>query len=107
MRRLDKNASRLHRVRQGYKYFWWPAAGGRRAMLQKLGTYISEAWQNAADAEHRASSADSSELRVEYERLAKSWRRLARSFEFAQTLERFILDRDNAGEAPPEPPSGD
>jgi hypothetical protein len=76
-------------------------------MLQKLGSYISEAWQNAADAEHRASSAESSELRVEYERLARSWRRLAQSFEFAQTLERFILDRDEAGEAPPEPPSDD
>jgi hypothetical protein len=81
--------------------------GGGGQMLQKLGPYISEAWQSAADAENRASSADSSELRVEYDRLAKSWRRLARSFEFAQTLERFILDRDKAGEAPPEPPSDD
>ena len=46
----------------------------------------------ALDAENRAAAATSAQDRHDYEALAKSWRMLARSFEFAERLQRFLLD---------------
>jgi hypothetical protein len=74
-------------------------------MLQRLGPYIAEAYEHALDAECQAASAPMPSIRKEYEDLARSWRKVARSFEFNETLERFLMDRDRARDAkPPEPP---
>jgi hypothetical protein len=74
-------------------------------MLQRLGRYIAEAYAHALDAEYQAATAPTFSIRKEYENLAHRWRIVARSFEFNETLERFLMDRDRAREAnPPEPP---
>ena len=44
-------------------------------------------------------------MRIDNERMAKSWRHLARSYQFVESLERFLLDSDKARSArPPEAP---
>jgi len=75
-------------------------------MLQRLGSYIAEAYEHALDAECQAATARAPCVRKEYENLARSWRMVARSFEFNETLERFLMDRDRARDAkPPNPPA--
>ena len=74
-------------------------------MLQHLGDYIANCLVRAADAEQRAAEASSEDMRIDNERMAKSWRHLARSYQFVESLERFLLDSDKARSArPPEAP---
>ena len=74
-------------------------------MLQNLGDYIANCLVRAAHAEQRAAEASSEDMRIDNERMAKSWRHLARSYQFIESLERFLLDSDKARSArPPEAP---
>jgi hypothetical protein len=74
-------------------------------MLQKLGEHIADSRQRAADADQRASNATDPVIRSDYERLARSWRVVARSFEFAESLEKFLLDSQKHRDLlPPKPP---
>jgi hypothetical protein len=77
-------------------------------VLQKLGEHIADALERAAAAEQRARDATDPVVRSDYERLARSWRTVARSFQFAESLEKFLLDsqkeRDLLPPKPPEPP---
>jgi hypothetical protein len=58
----------------------------------------------AAEAEQRAAEAPTEALRIDHERMAKTWRHLANSYQFVQSLERFLIDADRARRAlPPEP----
>jgi hypothetical protein len=74
-------------------------------VLQKLGDHIGAA-ARAAEAERRAVSASDEKLRADNESMAESCRHLARSYEFVESLERFLLDADRARAArEPEPPT--
>jgi len=65
-------------------------------MLQKLGAQIADCWARAEEAERRASDATDPAVRADHERIAKSCRHLARSYEFVESLERFLLDAERA-----------
>jgi hypothetical protein len=68
-------------------------------MLQKLGDHIANCLAQATVAERRASETSDETLRGDYERLAKTWRHLANSYLFVESLERFLLDADKAKRA--------
>jgi len=75
-------------------------------MLQRLGEHISYALKRAEEAEKRAASATDPALRAENESIARSWRMVARSFEFAESLEKFLLDSQKHTDLlPPKPPN--
>ena len=61
-------------------------------MLQKLGDHIANALERAAAAEQRARDATDAELRLDNEQLAESWRLRARSFQFVESLEQFVIE---------------
>ncbi|MGB6797570.1 MAG: hypothetical protein WBE48_13670 [Xanthobacteraceae bacterium] len=61
-------------------------------MLQKLGDHITNCLTRAEDADRRGLEIPDSEAKAETARMAKAWRHLARSYEFIESLERFLLD---------------
>lgn len=65
-------------------------------MLQRLSGQISDCLERAADAERRAAATTDPGLRRDYEHIARTWRQLAASYQFSETLERFLLDRDRS-----------
>jgi hypothetical protein len=73
-------------------------------VLLKLGSHISSCLERAVDAEHRALDAPDSASRRDNELLAQSWRHLARSYEFVETLERFLSEtnKNRKDVIPPE-----
>jgi hypothetical protein len=74
------------------------------AMLQKLGEHIEACLEYAAKAERRAAEATEPDLKADYLALARQWTHLARSYEFSESLERFLLDSQKAKDAlRPEP----
>ena len=62
-------------------------------MLERLGDHIRFCDERAAEAEERAAQADEPE-KSRHLNLAKSWAHLARSYEFSESLERFLLETD-------------
>jgi hypothetical protein len=74
-------------------------------MLQKLGDHIATCLAQAAAAERRAGEAPTEALRIDLERIAKTWRHLANSYHFVQSLECFLLDEDEARRTQPSHPS--
>lgn len=66
-------------------------------MLDRLNDHIQLCYRRAAQAEERAAEADASERDYELN-LAKWWAHLARSYEFAESLERFLAQADSAAE---------
>ncbi|HTV35267.1 MAG TPA: hypothetical protein VMF12_02460 [Xanthobacteraceae bacterium] len=62
-------------------------------MLEQLSNHIRFCNQRAAGAEQRAAQADEPE-KSHYLNLAKWWAHLARSYESAGNLERFLMDSD-------------
>lgn len=74
-------------------------------MLQKLGDHIRACLERAAIAQRRAAEVTDSNLRADYLALAGQWTHLAHSYEFAESLERFLLDSQKAKDVKrPEPP---
>jgi hypothetical protein len=80
-------------------------------VLQRLGDHIANCFARAVDAERRATEAPNEALRADNELMAKTWRHLAGSYQFVESLERFLLDAEQArnaekakGARPPEPP---
>ena len=73
-------------------------------MLLKLSGHISNCLECADSAEQRALEATDPLIRRDNEMLAKAWRHLARSYEFVESLERFLSDtgRNNKDALPPE-----
>ena len=55
-------------------------------MLQRLDEHIADALKRAEEAKKRAASASDPALRADNEMMARSWRTVARSFEFAESL---------------------
>jgi hypothetical protein len=75
------------------------------AVLQKLGDHIETCLGYADKAERRAAETTDPELKADYLALAGQWTHLARSYEFAESLERFLLDSQKAKDAlRPQPP---
>jgi hypothetical protein len=77
-----------------------PEAHGH-AMLQKLGDHIKNCRVRGDDAERRGIELSDLEAKAESERMAKAWRHLARSYEFIESLEHFLLDGRTAKDAVP------
>jgi hypothetical protein len=74
-------------------------------VLQRLGEHIANALDRAAAAERRARATTDAELRQDNERMAQSWRALARSFQFVESLEQFLIDSQrNRASRPPKAP---
>jgi two-component sensor histidine kinase len=59
-------------------------------MLQRVSDQVAECLLRAAEAEERAARSALPATKAEYERMAESWRNLARSYEFQGSLSRFI-----------------
>lgn len=74
-------------------------------MLQKLGDHIANCFARAVEAERPAAEASNEAIRVGYETMARSWRHLAGSYQFVESLERFLLDAAKAKVAPSGPPT--
>lgn len=72
-------------------------------MLLKLSRHISSCLERAASAEERALQSTDSANRSDNELLAQSWRHLARSYQFVESLERFLSETDHSKKSlPPE-----
>ena len=59
-------------------------------MLQKASEEIVECLRQAAAAQARADAIDDPKRKADYEGIARTWRKLARSYEFQGSLGRFI-----------------
>ena len=68
-------------------------------MLQKLGDHIQRCIEQAAKAEARAAEVTDPSLKADYRSLAAQWTHLASSYQFAESLERFLLDAQKAKDA--------
>jgi hypothetical protein len=62
-------------------------------LQQRLSDIMTRALDCAVAAEHEAASAPTAALRLQYERVARSWRILARSFEFSEKMRQFLTGR--------------
>jgi hypothetical protein len=63
-------------------------------VLLKLSEHISNCLERAADAEHRALQSTDSATRSDSELLAQNWRHLASSYQFVESLQRFLSETD-------------
>ena len=70
----------------------------------KTATYC---WQQAAEAEIQAAQITDQHLRAVYLRIAHQWSVLARSYEFADSAEHFLLDAKRTKDANSGQPSGE
>ena len=78
---------------------------GKCSMLQKLEDHIKACLKRASDAERRAAEVADPDLKADYLALANQWTHLARSYEFSESLERFLLNSQRAKDAlQPRPP---
>src|SRR5262245_50790034 len=66
-------------------------------MLQKLSAHIAACHTRAADCRRRADQANDAGAKSELLDLEQSWRHLASSYEFVESVERFLL---SAGKHP-------
>ena len=64
-------------------------------MLQKLSQHISECYDRAADCRQRAEHTTESARKTELLDFERTWTHLARSYEFVESLERFLLAARN------------
>jgi hypothetical protein len=70
-------------------------------MLQRLEEEIRHCYERAANCRQRADITADPQLKADLLMMELSWIRLAKSFEFSQSLERFLSD----GGKPPKLPS--
>jgi len=62
-------------------------------MLQKLGDHIKACLSRAEACRLAAEKASDAEVRKQLTELALQWEHAARSYEFIESLERFLLDQ--------------
>jgi hypothetical protein len=62
-------------------------------MLQKLSDHVAECLARAADSERRAREANDPQLRQDLFDIARRWRHLAESYQFVESLDRFIVEQ--------------
>src|SRR5262249_56403762 len=70
-------------------------AKGEHIMLQKLGDHIRNCFERAAEAKRHADETADPMLKPGHLLLERNWVRLARSYEFVEGLERFLLTANN------------
>ena len=63
-------------------------------MLQKLDTHIRECYFHAAESAELAKTERDQSMRERLLNMERSWTHLAKSYEFVQSLEAFLLDAD-------------
>ncbi len=63
-------------------------------MLQKFSEHIANCFHRAAEADGRAAETTDTRLRADHARMAQTWRHLARSYQFVEALETFLLDAE-------------
>ena len=63
-------------------------------MLQRLAEELRECLEGAAQSEARAADARDPHIQREYLEMAARWRSLARSIEFCQAAQTFLMDAD-------------
>jgi hypothetical protein len=71
---------------------------GVKAMLQKLADHIASSYALAVDCEERAKQAPDEASRTSLLEMATAWRHVARSYEFVESLERFLIDAHKNGQ---------
>jgi hypothetical protein len=59
----------------------------------------AECWRQAAEAENHAAQITDQHLKAVYLRIADQWSALARSYEFADSAEHFLLDAQRIKDA--------
>jgi hypothetical protein len=59
----------------------------------------TDCWRQAAEAENHAAQITDQHLKAVYLRIAHQWSALARSYEFADSAEHFLLDASRAKDA--------
>jgi len=59
-------------------------------VLQKVSEQVAECLRRAAEADARAEVTNGAKNKIEYQRIADTWRTLARSYEFQGSLGRFV-----------------
>jgi hypothetical protein len=67
----------------------------------------TDCWRQAAKAENQAAQITDRHLRIVYLRIAKQWSTLARSYEFAESAEQFLLDAKRTKDANSRQHSGE
>src|SRR5215469_4512461 len=67
----------------------------------------TDCWRQAAEAEIQAAQITDPHLKVVYLRIAHQWSVLARSYEFADSAECFLLDAKRTKDANSQQPSGE
>jgi len=70
-------------------------------MLQQTSEEVAECLRRAAEAEACAEATNNAKFKAEYQRIAKTWRTLARSYEFEGSLGRFISFNESRKKALP------
>jgi hypothetical protein len=73
-------------------------------MIEKLNKHITDCLDQAAEAERRAAELVDSALQTRNERMSQMWRHLARSYQFVESLQRFLLDEKTRAPQPPDAP---
>ena len=73
--------------------------------LQRLGDHISACLQRADECRQAAASETDERVRTQLLEMERQWRHVAKSYEFIESLERFLLDQQKnalpqAGENP-------
>ena len=67
----------------------------------------TDCWRQAAEAEIQAAQITDQHLKAVYQRIAHQWSALARSYEFADSAENFLLDAKRTKDANSQQPSGE
>ena len=67
----------------------------------------TDCWRQAADAEIQAAQITDPHLKAVYLRIAQQWSVLARSYEFADSAELFLLDAKRTKDANSRQPNGE
>jgi hypothetical protein len=70
-------------------------------MLQRLGQYISACLRRADECRQAAAAENDQRIRSQLLHLERQWQHAAKSYEFIETLEQFLLDQHN-NSLPPE-----
>jgi hypothetical protein len=77
---------------------------GPCAVLQKASEEVAECLRRAAEAEACAEATNNAKFKAEYQRIAQTWRTLARGYEFEGSLGRFISFNESKKSVPFIPP---
>src|SRR5215472_4333839 len=70
-------------------------------MLEKASEEVAECLRRAAEAEACAEATNNAKFKAEYQRIAQTWRTLARGYEFEASLGRFISFNESRRKALP------